>query len=143
MKTRVTPLWRAVIVGLTMLGILLAMNAAFFWNPFGIVILPNIDLCFQYGCYVTMVLLIYAVKKGMQTAGVTWYDVGIAALVVVICAYFGFNGEDIINMGWDKSLSYPLIALVFSFAMWVIALEALRRTAGLIVTIIAFVFSRS
>lgn len=141
MKTRVTPLWRAVIVVLTMVGILLALNAAFFWNPFGIVILPNSYLFFLLGCFLPMVFLIFPAKKGMQTDGIPWYDVGIAALVFVICAYFGFNGEDIINMGWDKSLSYPLIALVFSFAMWLIALEALRRTAGLIVTIIAFVFS--
>lgn len=141
MKTRVTPLWRAVIVVLTMLGILLALNAAFFWNPFGIVILPNSYLFFLLGCFLPMVFLIFPVKKGLQTNGVPWYDAGVALLVIVICAYFGWNGEDIINMGWDKSLSFPAIALVFSFALWGIALEALRRTAGLIVTGIAFVFS--
>lgn len=140
MKTRVTPLWRAVIVVLTMLGILLALNAAFYWNPFGIVILPNSYLFFLLGCFLPMVFLIFPVKKGLQTNGVPWYDAGVALLVIVICAYFGWNGEDIINMGWDKSLSFPAIALVFSFALWGIALEALRRTAGLIVTGIASYF---
>lgn len=141
MKARVTPLWRAVIVILTVLGILLALNAAFFWNPFGIVILPNSYLFFLLGCFLPMVFLIFPAKKKMQTDGVPWYDVAIAALVVVMCGYFGVNGEDIVNLGWDKSLTFPAIALAFSFAMWLVVLDALRRTAGLIVTGIAFVFS--
>lgn len=141
MKARVTPLWRAVIVVLTILGILLALNAAFFWNPFGIVILPNSYLFFLLGCFLPMVFVIFPAKKTMQTDGVPWYDIVLAALVVVMCGYFGVNGEAIVNLGWDKSLTFPAIALMFSFAMWLIVLEALRRTAGLIVTGIALVFS--
>lgn len=141
MKTRITPLWRIVIIALTSIGILLAMNAAFFWNPFGIVILPNSFLFFLLACFLPIVFLTFPAVKGSQQAGVPWYDVAIAALIVVSCMYFGINGENIVNLGWDKSLSFPLIALVFSFTLWLIVLEALRRTAGLIVTIIAVVFS--
>lgn len=141
MNTRITPLWKTVIVTLTVVGIFLAMNQAFFWDAFGVVILTNSYLYFILACFLPIVFLLFPASKVLRSKPMPIYDVALAAITLIVCVYFGFKGESIVTNGWDKSLSYPTITLVFSFVLWAIALEALRRTAGLVVTIIALVFS--
>ena len=141
MNTRITPLWKTVIVILTIVGIFLAMNQAFFWDAFGVVILTNSYLYFILACFLPIVFLLFPASKVLRSKPLPIYDVALAAITFVVCVYFGFKGENIVTNGWDKSLSYPTITLVFSFILWAIVLEALRRTAGLVVTIIALVFS--
>lgn len=141
MNTRITLLWKTVIVILTVIGIFLAMNQAFFWDAFGVVILTNSYLYFILACFLPIVFLLFPASKVLRSKPLPIYDVALAAITFVVCVYFGFKGENIVTNGWDKSLSYPTITLVFSFILWAIVLEALRRTAGLVVTIIALVFS--
>ncbi len=141
MNTRITPLWKTVIVILTVVGIFLAMNQAFFWDAFGVVILTNSYLYFILACFLPIVFLLFPASKVLRSKPLPIYDVALAAITFAVCVYFGFKGENIVTNGWDKSLSYPTITLVFSFILWAIVLEALRRTAGLVVTIIALVFS--
>lgn len=141
MNTRITPLWKTVIVILTVVGIFLAMNQAFFWDAFGVVILTNSYLYFILACFLPIVFLLFPASKVLKSKPMPIYDLVLAAVTLVVCVYFGFKGESIVTNGWDKSLSYPTITLVFSFILWAIVLEALRRTAGLVVTIIALVFS--
>ena len=141
MNTRITPLWKTVIVILTVVGIFLAMNQAFFWDAFGVVILTNSYLYFILACFLPIVFLLFPASKVLRSKPLPIYDVALAAITFVVCVYFGFKGENIVTNGWDKSLSFPTITLVFSFILWAIVLEALRRTAGLVVTIIALVFS--
>lgn len=141
MNTRITLLWKTVIVILTVIGIFLAMNQAFFWDAFGVVILTNSYLYFILACFLPILFLLFPASKVLRSKPLPIYDVALAAITFVVCVYFGFKGENIVTNGWDKSLSYPTITLVFSFILWAIVLEALRRTAGLVVTIIALVFS--
>ena len=141
MNTRITPLWKTVIVILTVVGIFLAMNQAFFWDAFGVVILTNSYLYFILACFLPIVFLLFPASKVLKSKPMPIYDLVLAAVTLVVCVYFGFKGESIVTNGWDKSLSYPTVTLVFSFVLWAIVLEALRRTAGLVVTIIALVFS--
>ncbi len=141
MNTRITPLWKTVIVILTVVGIFLSMNQAFFWDAFGVVILTNSYLYFILACFLPIVFLLFPASKVLRSKPLPIYDVALAAITFVVCVYFGFKGENIVTNGWDKSLSLPTITLVFSFILWAIVLEALRRTAGLVVTIIALVFS--
>src|SRR5699024_962565 len=68
-----------------------------------------------------------------------FYDVLLAGLAFAVCVYLGINGERIVNFGWDYAA--PTTALVASFLLWALVLDALRRTAGLVVTIIALAFS--
>ncbi|WP_293878593.1 TRAP transporter permease [uncultured Brevibacterium sp.] len=141
MNTRITPLWKTVIMILTVVGIFLAMNQAFFWDAFGVVILTNSYLYFILACFLPIVFLLFPASKVLKSKPMPIYDLVLATVTLVVCVYFGFKGESIVTNGWDKSLSYPTITLVFSFVLWAIVLEALRRTAGLVVTIIALVFS--
>ncbi|WP_349826930.1 TRAP transporter permease [Brevibacterium litoralis] len=141
MTTRLNTAGKAVIAVLTVLGVVAAMNQAFFWNLFGITMLQNSYLYVILMFFMPIVFLLFPVLKSHKDRKLPVYDAAIALLTFVICGYFALNGENISVLGWDKSLTYPTITLVFSILLWAIVLEALRRTAGLVVTGIALVFS--
>lgn len=139
MNTRVNSFWKIVVVGLTVLGVLIAMNQAFFWNPGGLSLLRNSYLYYILACFLPIVFITFPAVRSSGDKRIPSYDIALAVLTFLICAYFGVNGENIVNFGWD--FVAPDIAVVFSFLLWAIVLEALRRTAGLVVTIIALLFS--
>lgn len=139
MNTRITAVWKAVIVVLAASGILLAMSQAFFWRPAGINIFENSYLYYILAAFLPIVFLVFPVVKSKKASAMPFYDVVLAALTVAVCIYFGVNGENIVNGGWDFVAPQP--AVIASFVLWAIVLEALRRTAGLIVTLIALLFS--
>lgn len=131
--------WQIVVAVFTVAGVLLAMNQAFFWNPFGFSLLRNEYLYYTLMCFLSLVFLTLPGRKKEKGRGVPWYDVVLFLVTAVICAYFGYNAENIVNLGWD--FMAPATAQAFSIIFWILVLEALRRTAGLVVTIIAMVFS--
>ena len=69
-----------------------------------------------------------------------WYDIVLAALIMVTALYYGMNGQRIFERGWDY-VAPPTAMVCLAFLLWLLVLETLRRTAGLIVTGIALVFS--
>src|SRR5699024_5628325 len=104
-----------------------------------IYLLQNFYLYYVMECFLPIVFLCYPVVKSHEGRRVPFYDAALAALTLVTCAYLGYNGETILTFGWDYSA--PLLGTVAAFVLWFVALEALRRTAGMVVTIIALVFS--
>src|SRR5690606_18814510 len=117
----------------------IAMNQAFFWNPGGFSLLKNSYLYYVLACFLPIVFLAFPAAKRLKDKRLPLYDVALAAVTLLVCAYLGFNGENIVNFGWDYAA--PTAALVASFVLWAHTLEALRRTSGLVVTIIALAFS--
>ncbi|GAA4283348.1 TRAP transporter permease [Brevibacterium daeguense] len=138
-SSRVTGPWKVVVVVLTVLGVLLAMNQAFFWNPGGFSLLNNSYLYFVLACFLPIIFITFPIAKSQRGKRVPLYDAAIAAVTFAICVYLGLNGETIVTFGWDYAA--PPLATAASFLLWAIALDALRRSAGLVVTIIALLFS--
>jgi TRAP transporter 4TM/12TM fusion protein len=136
--TRLNRFWNTVVIVFTVGGLLLTLNRAFFWNPFGFAPLRQALLYYVLAFFLSLVFLIFPAHKG-ATKKVPWYDALLFLATVGINVYFAQNTENIINFGWDYAP--PTIALVFSFLQWALVLEALRRTAGLVVTIVALLFS--
>lgn len=148
---RLTPLWMVVVVVLTALGVLLTMNQVFFWNIGGLAVLTNSFLYLVLACFLPVLFLTAparrtepadAAERTDLDAGdppVAWYDVALCVLTIAVCGYFAWNGVTIKEYGWE--FVAPLPATVASFALWGIVLEALRRAAGLIVTVVAALFS--
>lgn len=139
MSSRVTPVWKLIVVVSTVIGVMIALNQAFYWNIGGISVLNNSYLYYVLACFLPIVFILFPIVKSEANKRVPIYDILIAALALTICIYFGVNGERIVTSGWDYIA--PPTATVFSFLLWVVVLEALRRTAGLVVTIIALAFS--
>ncbi|TCP57018.1 TRAP transporter 4TM/12TM fusion protein [Tamaricihabitans halophyticus] len=135
---RCNTFWRTVVIAFTVLGVALTVCQVFFWQPFGISMLRHQFLYFVLAFFLSLVFLIYPARKS-ATGGVPWYDVLLFLASIVVNVYFGYNTEKIINFGWDYAS--PPLAVVFSFALWALVLEALRRCAGVAVTVIAGVSS--
>ena len=135
--------WRVVVMALTVTGVVLVLNQVFFWNLGGTNLLTNSFLYYLLAAFLPIVFIIYPIRKrpggATSRTSVPWYDIVLAALIMVTAVYFGMNGQRIFERGWDYVA--PPTAMVFAFLLWLLVLETLRRTAGLIVTGIALVFS--
>lgn len=157
-NSRLTPFWKVVIVGLTVLGVILTMNHVFYWDLFGVTLATNAFLYLLVACFVPIVLIVQPIRKvspqrgegsrppQVQAAsttrdrpGVPWYDIALIVSLIGSSCYFAVNGEDITIYGW--SFVAPMMATVLSYVFWLLILEVLRRAAGWIVAAVALLAS--
>ena len=86
------------------------------------------------------VFILFPIRRTLTTrSSVPVYDLVLALAAFGIGGYFTFNGNAIIDEGWEYAA--PDLAIYFSFAYWLIVLDALRRTGGTAVFVVAAVFS--
>lgn len=130
--------WSVFIVALTVAGVLLTASQVFFWSPFGRTLLTNEYLYLVLAIFLPIVFISRPISKN-STGPLPWYDLVLAGLALGLNIYFAINAQNVINFGWDYAA--PDYAIVIAYAHWLITLEALRRAAGLIVTILAGAFS--
>lgn len=133
--------WFAVVVTFTVVGVLVVMNQVFFWNPGGFTLLLNAFLYVLLACFLSQVFVLVRARRGDRRArfAVPWYDAVLVVVCVVTNLYFAVHAENISLEGWDYAA--PPQAVVGAFVLWLLVLEALRRTAGTVVTVIAGLFS--
>ena len=62
-ETRVTPFWRTVVIVLTVLGVLLAMNQVFFWNVGGLSLLTNSYLYLILAVFLPVVFIVNPLRR--------------------------------------------------------------------------------
>lgn len=137
---RLTPAWSAVVITCTLLGILLTMNQVFFWNAGGLAILTNAFLYLLLMFFLPIVFIVWPFRKdGQPQRGVPWYDMVLMLVTTLTCAYFAWHGVTIQEFGWEYVA--PVQATILSFVLWLIVLEALRRSASWIVAALALAFS--
>lgn len=155
---RLTLFWKIVVVILTVLGIIGTMNQVFFWSLFGISLPTNSFLFLISACFLPIVFIIYPVSKpkmdvaditesdpapkeakSSAKAGVPWYDIVLAAIMLSSAMWFATKGPEISEYGW--SLIAPTMATALSVVYWLLVLEILRRCAGLIVAGLALAVS--
>ncbi|QJD57509.1 TRAP transporter permease [Pseudomonas sp. gcc21] len=74
------------------------------------------------------VYLLWPISERAARNRVPWYDVLLYLIALVVCGYFVYHGERILDRGW--AFSAPDHAIVMSFLMWAIVLEAVRRAGG-------------
>ena len=80
------------------------------------------------------VYLLWPISERAARNRVPWYDVLLYLIALGVCGYFVFHGERILDRGW--AFSAPDHAIVMSFLMWVMVLEAVRRAGGTAIAII-------
>ncbi len=89
-----------------------------------------IDTSYYYviiGLLLSIVFLIYPLRK-KDADHVPFYDWGLFFLTMVAAAYLAWNGERIIQEGWD--LRAPLSATIMAAIICAIGLEGVRRAGG-------------
>ena len=95
------------------------------------------------GMLLPLVFLLFPFKSivpgSVQSGGVPWYDLILVAITVALSVYFVLHGEEILQDGWEYLP--PETAEYCSYAMWLIVLEATRRTGGMAIFVICVLFS--
>lgn len=85
------------------------------------------------------VFLVYPMRGGQLFATPRWYDWALAAAAVAVCGYFFANAYAIRLTGWE--MAPPQTAVYFSFALWILVLEAGRRAGGIPLAVIVGIMS--
>jgi TRAP transporter 4TM/12TM fusion protein len=83
--------------------------------------------------------IVFPMTKKSGRDGMTWYDFLLFAATTAICVIFVIYAIDIVDEGWE--FSAPDWMQYLSLALVLIAVEAVRRTGGGIVTIIIALFA--
>jgi TRAP transporter 4TM/12TM fusion protein len=111
------------------IGIVLTINQTFNLNLFG---QPIIDTSFYYillGLFLSLAFLAYPAHRGAR-GGIPLYDWGLFAITLGCTGFLAYNGGRIVAEGWD--IAAPDDATIIAAVVCALALEALRRAAGLI-----------
>lgn len=136
----ITGLARWVVRLVAALILIMAVNQTF--NLGFLVGYTLIDLRFFYaiiGLGLAACFLIYPARAAARSLSPRWYDWLLSVAVLVVCSYFLVNALNIALRGWE--MAPPELAIYFSVALWVLALEAGRRAGGLPLAIIVGVMS--
>jgi len=127
--------WLALVMG--GVGVVLTINQTFNLNMFG---QPIIDTSFYYillGLFLSLAFLAYPAHRAARGA-IPIYDWLLFAITLGCTGFLAYNGGRIVAEGWD--IAAPNDATIVAGVICVLALEALRRAAGLILFGLCFAF---
>ncbi len=130
--------WNFVFITFSVLGIILALNQLFSWRLFGFAPMDNAYLFLSLAFYLSCAFLLYPAVSSASDR-VPWYDVILFLVAVIINVYFGMHGIEIIEKGWEYQS--PLAPTIFSVLLWLLVLEAVRRSTDMFMTIMCLIFS--
>lgn len=133
------PVWRAVLLGLTAAGLLLAVNQIFNLRFLvGIVLLENRYLYLLLATFFAPVFLLFPARAGAGR-GVPWYDALAFLAALATTSYFAWNAERMVREAWE--FAAPPAAVAVGVVLWLLLLEGARRTGGLALALILGLFS--
>jgi len=136
---QLSPFLQAMLIIFSILGISLAIIQIFMLRPPGVTF---IDTCYYYSlmaCFLSFTFIIFPVTKSAKRDKVPWYDYGLFFLSLGALVYFAFVALRIIGEGWE--IQAPPLATVLCIGLWLMALEAIRRTSGIVLFITCAFFS--
>ena len=131
--------WHGVTVCFSFLGLLLAVFQVFHFQAFGAMLMENSYLYLLMSFYLSMIFLFFPIKKGGPGQLLFFFDIFLCLLTFAIPLYFAWLGYDIIERGW--SYRAPFYMTVLAVTLWILVVEAVRRTSGTTLAVIILVFS--
>ena len=123
---------------LTVAAVALSVHQLFNLQVFGIVVIEGRYLYLLAALFLAAVFLCFRATR-REGGRVPWWDWGLAAISLAVCGYFAVTAETSLEEGWEYAA--PDAARWASVALWVLILEATRRTGGLAIFIVVAVFS--
>jgi TRAP transporter 4TM/12TM fusion protein len=131
---------RATVIVLTLVATLLAINQLFNLQfLIGAVLLDNRYLYALAAIFLAELFLLLPAYGGASRERAPWYDWLLAAVSLLLCGYFAWNGERILMEGWEYAA--PDVAIAASIALWLLILEATRRAGGAVIFVVVLLFS--
>lgn len=138
-RVRNHPFWYFIYLLFSALPILLAINHMFRLRLFGVTLLDYAYLYYMLAFYLSIVFLIFPARESGPKDRVPWYDIFLFLLTCIVSGYLGAQGLNIVGYGWEYSA--PPVPTFFSVLLWVLVIEAVRRTSDLSMMIICLIFS--
>jgi TRAP transporter 4TM/12TM fusion protein len=129
-------LWAALVLGV--IGIFLNVNQLFNLRFFvGHLIIDTSYYYLLAGLFLGLAFLIYPAHPAAR-GRVPWYDWLLFAITVGVTGWLAWNGERIVQEGWD--IRAPLTATILAGIFCVMALEGVRRVGGLVLFAVCLFF---
>ncbi|MBM3489182.1 MAG: TRAP transporter permease [Alphaproteobacteria bacterium] len=126
--------WQALLQALAVLALLFCINQLFNLRLFlGQVILDNEYFYLLLALLLPPVFLLFPAGKRAPLRRVPWYDVVLALLALAVLGYLFSQGRKAVEQGWE--FGAPAHVVFACYAIWLLVLEALRRTGGRSLTI--------
>jgi TRAP transporter 4TM/12TM fusion protein len=119
-------------------AIIVAINQLFNFRIGGYAMLEGMYLYILAGTFLAISFLCFRIKGGVSSQ-IPWYDWALALLALGIAGYFAFTRSESLDNGWEYAA--PQTAIWFSIAFYILILEATRRTGGLVLFLVVFLFS--
>jgi TRAP transporter 4TM/12TM fusion protein len=141
-RRNLTGIWRWVVIILSFVGVVVSMDYVFMWGIFGVAAVEQSHYYLLIALFLSPAFLYFPPKKGLQgnwAKRLFWFDVFFFSLCMAITLYFCAQGFNIILRGWAAIA--PPYAVVLAVILWAMLLESLRRSMGLILTIMVAFFS--
>ena len=137
---RLTPFWKWLLIALSVTSIIFSGYQVFNLGMYtGYVPIEN-----QYFYVIVALLLptafiVFPISGKAAHGGMTWYDVVLFLATAAICLVFVYYSIDMLDEGWE--FSAPENMQWLSLLLVLLAIEAVRRTGGGIVTAIIVLFA--
>lgn len=124
-----SPLWRGIVIAVTIVVILLAMNQLFNAGFFvGHTWLDNEYQYALFGLLVPIVFLIFPATSKSAMDRVPWYDILFAVVTFGLLVFFFIKAAAIVDYGWE--MGAPTDVVILGFILWLLVLEGTRRAGG-------------
>ncbi len=141
---RLPPLWRGLVLTWTVAVILLCFNQQFTLR-FGadVTLLDTEYFWILIALLLPLAFIVYPVKPGLHADRVPFYDLLLFGLATALAVAFTLTARDSAAGGWEYAATSvaPKWIVWSTVAMWLLALEALRRAGGTVLLVIMAVFS--
>ncbi len=119
---------RAVVIVLGALGLFFHVNQLFNLQFFtGTLIIDTSYFYILIAIFLSLVFIVYPAHRGAAHR-VTWYDWVLFGLSLASAVYLAWNGERIIQEGWD--IRAPTLPTITAGVVCALSLEAVRRVGG-------------
>jgi len=133
-----TGFWRWFAIACTVVGVLIVINQIFRLRP-DIALIENAYHYLALALFGSFVFLVCPTKTGRWARRFFWVDVILFLLFFGSLLFLAWHGRSILWFGW--AYAPPLDMVIVSVILWVLLLEALRRSGNKILFIFVALFS--
>lgn len=130
--------WKVIVCIMTIAAILIAINQIFVLNLLPAMV-ENRYLYIIMSLLLSIVYLLFPASAKASRSKVPWYDVVLFLVSVATLLYFAANSMTMLLSAWE--FTAPPVALFFAIVLWLLIIEAVRRTSGNIMCVVVTLFS--
>lgn len=94
---------------------------------------------YYYALMGLLLPLCYLLNPTVENSKSIWIDSVLALTACAACIFFFINAETMLDFGWE--FAAPDHAVLVSYMLWLLILEAVRRTGGMVLFALVLVFS--